>query len=440
METSVSKTLDAYSQLLLNWIELKSARPSESDFTQFGQNLKYSSIDEFLDRIGQLIKSLDSKGYWTSSPEAAVAETPIANTINTANSLVVNARNNGISWLLSAGFLETLNTARQLIANLSRSQAALNKEIAKSLESKSEADIEAIISAADVAKKIVSLEIDTKQKFAAISENSEFIAAAKDTIATSAAEIANLSSQVEAASASIQALLDSTTSDHKEVLRLKAEAIAKEVELNEKIDAATKKISQTAADAEAASESVKTALKQVRDQGLAKSFYQRSQILIKEKRIWALAFTGSLATLFLVGMIFGLEYESGDPKTFLLKMAAKLSISAPLIWMGWYSAKQIGRLSKVQEDYEYKTASALAYQSYRDEIGILSNDELIEKLANLSITNFGENPVRLYDAGQNESHSPLHEALQKMDPEKIKDALVKLSEYLKESTKISSSK
>ena len=108
--------------------------------------------------------------------------------------------------------------------------------------------------------------------------------------------------------------------------------------------------------------------------------------------------------------------------------------------MGWYSAKQIGRLSKVQEDYEYKTASALAYQSYRDEIGILSNDELIEKLANLSITNFGENPVRLYDAGQNESHSPLHEALQKMDPEKIKDALVKLTEHLKESTKSSSSK
>ena len=119
----MSKTSDVYKSLLENWSQLKQQRSSESDFAVHGVPLSYTALDEYLARLKTLIDALDAKGYWTSSPEVAVADQPIANALSTVNGLVINARSNGIGWLLNSGFLDALNNARQLIATLTRSPA-----------------------------------------------------------------------------------------------------------------------------------------------------------------------------------------------------------------------------------------------------------------------------------------------------------------------------
>lgn len=169
----MSKTGDTLNSLLENWQLLKDQRPSESDFSPHGVQLSYSSLDEYFLRLKSLVDALDSKGYWTSSPEAAVADQPISSLLSTVNSLLINARSNGVGWMLGSGFLEALNSARQLIATLTRSQASLNKEIAKALTDKSEADIEAVISAAATARTITRLEADVQKRANKLSEESE---------------------------------------------------------------------------------------------------------------------------------------------------------------------------------------------------------------------------------------------------------------------------
>lgn len=98
----------------------------------------------------------------------------------------------------------------------------------------------------------------------------------------------------------------------------------------------------------------------------------------------------------------------------------RLGTIAPAVWLGWYAARQLGRISRVQEDYEFKVATALAYQSYRDEIRALASEELREKFAEVVIENFGNNPVRLYESTKHDDPvSPSEAMLKNLSPEQL---------------------
>lgn len=416
----MSKTSDAFKNVLVNWQALQQQRPSEADFGVYGVQLTYPMLDQYFDRLRGVIDSLDEKGYWTSSPEAAVADQPIAKLLDTVNSLLINGRSNGINWMLQSGFLDALNNARQLISTLSRNQAALNKEIAKVLALKSDADIELVVAAASTARSISELAEQAQNSSSKLEESVEQITETRDAVSAQHEALAVLAKETEQHAESVKSMQLEAKTSRDVVDGLRSTAIAQEELLLGRQQEVKTLVEALELEAKNAQKSVRQALKDVRTEGLAKAFQNRSKELQAERRIWAIAFIGAISVLFFVAMVFTVELSVLNYEELTVNLLKRLGTIAPAVWFGWYAARQLGRISHVQEDYEFKVATALAYQSYRDEIGALANDALKEKFAAVVMGNFGDNPVRLYESTKHDdSVSPLEAMLKNLSPEQL---------------------
>lgn len=95
----------------------------------------------------------------------------------------------------------------------------------------------------------------------------------------------------------------------------------------------------------------------------------------------------------------------------LKELPFRLALVSPFIWLGWFSAKQYGYTARLREDYAYKEASAMSFEGYKREAGE-SSAEMLEKLLEVSINNFSDNPIRIYSGTGNHA-SPLNELLDK---------------------------
>ena len=85
----------------------------------------------------------------------------------------------------------------------------------------------------------------------------------------------------------------------------------------------------------------------------------------------------------------------------------RLALTAPFIWLGWFSARQHGFTSRLREDYAYKEASAKSFEGYKRESKEV-DEEMLKKLLEQAIDNLGDNPIRIYD-GKNNHSSPAQE-------------------------------
>ena len=89
----------------------------------------------------------------------------------------------------------------------------------------------------------------------------------------------------------------------------------------------------------------------------------------------------------------------------------KLSPLGILIWIGYTLATRSNVLSRLIEDYEFKAATALAFQGYRLEMD--SQPELLSKLLDKAIGNFGSNPTRLMPQAKSHHAHPVEAALER---------------------------
>lgn len=416
----MSKTNDAFQGLMASWELLKKERPGEADFTPYGFALSYSGLDQYLSRLQLLIESLDSKGYWVSSPEAAVAEQPLVALFNQANDLVNAGRSNGVTWMLQSGFLTSINSARQQISTLGRNQAALNKEIAKVLALKSDADIELVVAAGSTARSISELAEQAQKSSSKLSEDAERITETLHGVSTQRDELAVLAKETEQLAKSIKDIQLEAKTSQDSADELRKRAIAQEELLSTRQQEVKEQVETLEREAKSAQLSVQQALKDARTEGLAKAFQSRSEKLQSERRIWACVFVGAIAVLLAVALVFTVELTVFSYQELTVNLLRRLGTIAPAVWLGWYAARQLGRISRVQEDYEFKAATALAYQSYRDEIGALASDALKEKFATVVVENFGDNPVRLYESAKHDdSVSPSEAMLKNLSPEQF---------------------
>jgi len=92
------------------------------------------------------------------------------------------------------------------------------------------------------------------------------------------------------------------------------------------------------------------------------------------------------------------------------QIPAKLALTAPLIWLGWFAVKQYGYTTRLREDYAYKEASAKSFEGYKREIS--QDPEMLKRLLETAIQNLGQNPIRIYDSDNNHG-SPIQELLEK---------------------------
>lgn len=87
----------------------------------------------------------------------------------------------------------------------------------------------------------------------------------------------------------------------------------------------------------------------------------------------------------------------------------KLPWVGPLIWVGWFSAIQYGNTIRVQEDYEFKEATAKAFIGFRDHMEHLSKinnqegENAMNQLAIKTIQVLSNEPLRIYKHAESES-------------------------------------
>ena len=142
--------------------------------------------------------------------------------------------------------------------------------------------------------------------------------------------------------------------------------------------------------------------------GMAASFTARRAALRDPMRVWAGVFIGAIIGLSILGLVY---IEPLITAAHWEQIPAKLALTAPLIWLGWFAVKQYGYTTRLREDYAYKEASAKSFEGYKREAGQV-DAEMLKRLLETAIENLGQNPIRIYDGHDNHG-SPIQELLEK---------------------------
>lgn len=151
--------------------------------------------------------------------------------------------------------------------------------------------------------------------------------------------------------------------------------------------------------------------------GLAGAFKTRRDELNTPIGWWIGLFIASIITLIVFSFI---TVSKSGPELDWHYLLYRIPLSAPIIWLAWFSARQYGFKTRIQEDYSFKVASAMSFHGYKNEIQ--ENSVLTEKLQSIAIENFGNNPLRIYNDNNNHG-SPIQELLNKLPNEKIIELL-----------------
>lgn len=117
------------------------------------------------------------------------------------------------------------------------------------------------------------------------------------------------------------------------------------------------------------------------------------------------------ALLLTAGASFVLLIQSGilSNQFDYISFLTKLPVLAPLVWIAWSNSQRNNYLVKIQEDYAFKYASAMAFEGYKKQVQ--ETDEALElRLLELAIENMGANPIRLFDKPV--KASPMNDVIQ----------------------------
>lgn len=88
----------------------------------------------------------------------------------------------------------------------------------------------------------------------------------------------------------------------------------------------------------------------------------------------------------------------------------RLATLSPLIWLAWFAARQYGFMSKVSEDYSFKSAVTMAVEAITaTEADASKNGAAMD----VTLRTLAENPLRIYKI-RNEPSTPLQELLDSM--------------------------
>ena len=129
--------------------------------------------------------------------------------------------------------------------------------------------------------------------------------------------------------------------------------------------------------------------------GMAVSFSEQAKAYVIPRRFWLAGFVLSLLCIVVITKCYILpEIIQLQGVDRFFHFLTDLPLTLPFIWLAWFSALRFSQLGRLKEDYAFKVATALALDGYRKQAEDLS-PALQEKLLDLAVTNFGENPLRL---------------------------------------------
>lgn len=173
-----------------------------------------------------------------------------------------------------------------------------------------------------------------------------------------------------------------------------------------------------------ATEKIKKATADLNKQGLSEAFASTAKAFSDQRKYYIGGFFLSISGLLYVG------YENKQAFSTIGQSWAALggaALAAPLVWFGWFCVRQVGLLTRLQQDYEYKTATALAFEAHKKEVLLTDGVEgdLSKRLIDTVIKNFGDNPVRLIEVLKSNHGHPFEEFLSKIKDDKNVEKIVK---------------
>lgn len=153
--------------------------------------------------------------------------------------------------------------------------------------------------------------------------------------------------------------------------------------------------------------------------GMAGSFVARKVELKSSIELWKKVFVGALVCLILMA-VFLISPSLSDHRWD--DLLYRVPLTAPIIWLAWFAAKQYGYNVRLSEDYAYKAASAMAFEGFKRET-LGESADMRTKLIKTAIKNFGDNPIRIFD-GKGNHASPAHEFFEQFNKDgKLMDVL-----------------
>lgn len=440
------------------WSALRAARKGETDFTTFG--LKGGQAEDFDGLFDEWETVLSTAAAKTKpvGPEDKALESIVVSVIVQLTGWVTAAPSNGYPWLFQSGFpakISELNTALTPIldrrfrvrkAVIAGAQADLNDNIIR------------VEAAAPLAETLVTQQATITQQASDVADALEKAQTAKDQVATEAKQVGDHLATVQklaedAATANTQ--YQKTVTDASALLgdaQSTLEGIQESrLDANTKIDDGTKLLA-------AANAKITKAIADLNRQGLAGSFAKSAQRLVYERSGWLLAFLAAIGYLVWIAsqvffndssvthavanVVAGAANKLGAvapaqmtpvAADFWERVLHFIPLAAPGIWIGWFAARNASLIARIQQDYDYKVATAQAFEAYKNEVELVDDDALMKQLLETTIRNFGDNPIRIYDGKGVEGH-PL-ETLKSLMDGKDWEKFLKLLEAMKPTLK-----
>lgn len=184
-------------------------------------------------------------------------------------------------------------------------------------------------------------------------------------------------------------------------------ALAKAIELKEALDQHNATLIVLQGDMATHNEQITKILGDANRTGMAHSFISSKAAFESQLVRWQIFFAISIGLL-ACAAFFAVGLSLENP----LQAILHLLLASPLVWLTWFCAKQYGYTFRLKVEYEYKAASAMAYEGYKKEIADVS-PELLAKLADTAVANLSHHPLRIFES-KNDHASPLHEAMDKL--------------------------
>lgn len=443
-------TLSELTALRDAWRRLIAARPGEKDFSSFGYaGLNADAIDGAIGNLVDVVDAHVRKTKAAEKSEMSLADGAVVRVLREARTWVDSAQSNGLSWLItSTDFLPRLGSANSLLRQAIGRNVDLNARIARLVADEIHNDVTVVQQAAGAAKDVL--------------DRAKDVAASQEVVNSAKAQAEAVRGEASTTLEEARTIADQLTKAKNEVLQASEEIrVAKSVvdtaknnaekdasalqgsvaKLNESIEAALKRAAEAVSQLDAG-------LRDARRQGLAAAFSERHSAARFEYYLWISAFLIAIAGLAVLGWFQFAAFQDEVVATAIkatvdgkgawvdgLLLAARrvlgeLPLAIPVVWLGWYSAKRIGAVSRLMQDYEYKAATALAFESYKNETLLLGGGELSEQLLLTTINNFGQNPARFAEANKDHAH-PLEALLDTIKDEKSYDRFLKLIDKLR---------
>ena len=314
----------------------------------------------------------------------------------------------------------------QKAADVARTYSESAKEVAEALDNVRtwSKDIES--TRADSMERSAQLAVDFAR---ATDESATKLQESQTRCATSISELA---SKIEAGEDELKAIEDSLTERESNTKKLNDDIVGFHARAQKTVAAAVADrdaaklefqtamgvLTETSSKLELSKQALSEALRNVRRQGLSGAFFEKAIEVRKQRQDEERNFILALVYLSAVGVLgLGIEYVHGLPTDFtqwLLRSARTFVLAAPGVWIAWMSARRLGALNRMVSDYEYKSAAALAFESYRQEIETSGSKGLMDELLANAIITFGENPTRYYDHAKDEAAIPTESLLARL--------------------------